>query len=198
MKKELLLIVFLLFQIVVKSQHNHNPDSTNKQPDALFKVAPLLLYPSIGFEYKVFDNFTANMYFMEGVSYMYVIDYNNDKPFFHFKPYLTFELRRYHHIKKRLSKNKNTNNFSADFFELSTNVYVGKNKVEFIGPLMVIHMNRLNLFHGWQRNLGRNFYYTFKLGASILYDENGFATDYIGPDLRFNIGYRLPVKLFKN
>ena len=92
-------------------------------------------------------------------------------------PSLVLEPRLYYNLNKRISKSKNIEGNSGNYFSLKTTYYFGDNTyVQSFIPTW-----------GMRRNLGKHFNYEFGLGIGSSYIDQKF---YLTPYLDFKIGYK--------
>lgn len=119
-----------------------------------FKIS--FLQPGAGIELGLSDKFTLNGMLKNELGY-------NSSSSWSISPYLDTQLRYYHNIEDRKKNNKRTYKYSGNYFCLVHVLFFDDNK-SYIG-----------LEYGWQRTIGKHWYYNLGLGAGKRIDTNGVA-----------------------
>ncbi|WP_282630934.1 hypothetical protein [Empedobacter sedimenti] len=193
----------LLFTLLLSSSLFAQEKATD-----LFNANVSLIGIGIQYEKALSENFTAigTLDYIGGFSY--TEDWNGEGDFnYILTTSIDLEGRYYYNFNRRISKNKNTKNNSANYIALKANfipdLLTLKNAGESLKP-----QGRLTLNYGLKRSFAQNFFYEFYTGLGIaLYQNTNVYDDYdyttqtshyrtvkttdkdVALDLGFRVGY---------
>jgi len=85
---------------------------------------------------------------------------------FYSNPFIDNQLRYYHNIDKRIKNNKKTYKYSGNYLSLVYIMFLENND------------KLLGIEYGWQRTLGKHWYYNIGLGAGKWLGFNEYALIY--------------------
>ena len=122
-----------------------------------FKLSYLL--PGFGIEFGLSDKFTLNSMIKTEFGYSSNVG-------FYSNPFIDNQLRYYHNIDKRIKNNKKTYKYSGNYLSLVYIMFLENND------------KLLGIEYGWQRTLGKHWYYNIGLGAGKWLGFNEYALIY--------------------
>lgn len=129
-------------------------ENMHHQPRVNLKLS--FLSPGVGFEFGISEKFSISTMFKNDFGY------HSSYGFF-IVPYVNSQLRYYHNIDKRKMEKKRTYKYSGNYFSLIHALFVVDNSM-FVG-----------LEYGWQRTIGKHFYYNVGLGAAKWIGNNNIS-----------------------
>lgn len=117
-----------------------------------------------------------------------------EKKGFLLTPLLRLEPRYYYNIDRRLSKGKNIENNSANFFSLKSTFHPNWFVISNYDNLNIISDFSIIPTYGFRRNINKNFNYEFSFGLGYRYlylKDAGYINNKseIAPDFTFRLGY---------
>lgn len=129
-----------------------------------FKISFLL--PSVGLEFGLNEKFTINTMLKNEIGYGSSLGWI-------INPFIDSQLRYYHNIDKRKESNKRTYKYSGNYLCL-------------VHAFFFDDMDSILGFeYGWQRSVGKNWYYNLGLGAGK-WTSNGTFTFLYDFDFGYN------------
>jgi hypothetical protein len=173
--KERLLFSFCLFSFLTI---NAQQDQASVE-DGLFSVN--ILTPGLEYEYRLTNSTTLDARVGTGFAYWKNTYFGED---FGIYPIFSIQYRHYYNLEKRVTKEKNISNNSANYIALSGTIESGK---PIIGGLEYneAYFGTIGPVWGLQRYYGSGFKLDLNLGAGYGFNESGESF------LSLLIGFRL-------
>jgi len=114
------------------------------------------LLPGAGFEFGLSDKFSINSMLKNEFGYISSFGW-------FINPFIDKQLRYYHNIDERKRNNIRTYKYSGNYFCLVHTYFLNEIK------------SSVGLEYGWQRTLGKNWYYNLGFGVSRRIDTNSYS-----------------------